>query len=312
MPRLRRRGMFRRRRTPARTQTQPTRRVQQSPAKPTTKPTTKPTQSTATKPQAAATNTVDKSEVSTDASKPRPSEETAAKSKAEGILGNMFSSGGSLSKLTEGVKALTSAGKSFQFDDKERKRAESGLAALKKMAGKDGVLTPDDRGNIVGQMDSAIRGEKNRTVSSIANGKIQQAKNNRGPLRKALFPNAPLISKVGAKRKQQAMNDPQHMATARNQALGELNQGFKDMGMKTDAPVNLSQGRQNAQQMSPISLDETNSFKDTMLMVREKAKTMGLPEGKFQKGLPVAFLQDVLGGKPAASLLKHQVNPFGK
>jgi hypothetical protein len=303
MPRLRRRGLFRQRRTPVSTHSQPTRSVQQ---------TAKPTQTKAAKPETAANKPVDKSDVSAGAANATSAEETAAKSKAEGILGNMFSSGGGLSKLTDGMKALTSAGKSFEFDDKERTRAESGLAALKKMAGEDGVLTPDDRGNIVGQMDSAIRDEKNRTVSQIANGKIQEAKSNRGPLRKALFPNAPLVSRVGAKKKQEALRDPQHMSTARNQALGELNQGFKDMGMKTDAPVNLSQGRQNAQQMSPISMEDANAFKDTMLMVREKARSMGLPEGKFQKGLPVAFLQDVLGGKPAASLLKHQVNPFGK
>ena len=84
------------------------------------------------------------------------------------------------------------------------------------------------------------------------------------------------------------------------------------MGMRTDAPVNLNQGRQNAQEMPSINMNDTNAFKDTMMMVREKAKAMGLPEGKFEKGLPVAFLQDVLDGKPAATLLKHQRNPFGK
>lgn len=226
----------------------------------------------------------------------------------------MFGSdgGGFSNKLSEGLKKLSVAGKKFEFNDEEREKAQAGLSALTKMAGKDGVLTPEDRGNIIGQMDSAIRTEKNKTVSSIADQKIQQAKNNRGPLRKALFPNAPLVSKVGAKKKAEAMQDPQHMATARNQALGQLNDGFKDMGMKTDAPVNMNQGLQNAREMPSISMDDTNSFRDTMMMVREKAKAMGLPEGKFEKGLPVAFLKDVLDGKPAASLLKHQVNPFGQ
>ena len=55
------------------------------------------------------------------------------------------------------------------------------------------------------------------------------------------------------------------------------------MGMRTDAPVNLNQGRQNAQEMPSINMNDTNAFKDTMMMVREKAKAMGLPEGKFEK-----------------------------
>lgn len=237
------------------------------------------------------------------ASKVKGSEETAAKSKAESLLGNMFSSG---------LEKLSKANKSFEFDPKEREKAEAGLAALKKMAGEDGVLTPGDRQNIIGQMDQALTQEKNKTVSSIADSKIQQAKNNRGPLRKAFFPNAPLVSSVGNKKKNEALRDPQHMGTARNQALGQLNQGFKDMGMPTDQPVNLGQGLNKARSLPSISMQDTNSFKDTMLMVREKAKAMGLPEGQFKKGLPVAFLEDVLGGKPAVSLLKHQMMPFGK
>ncbi|MFA5504600.1 MAG: hypothetical protein WC314_03140 [Vulcanimicrobiota bacterium] len=262
--------------------------------------------STAPKTQAtagpASNSPAEKVAVSKEAAQSKPADEAAAQSKAQGLLGNMW----------DGLKNLSNAGKSFEFDDKEREKASAGLSALKKMAGEDGVLTPADRGNIIGQMDSAITSEKNKTVSRIADGKIQEAKNNRGPLRKALFPNAPLVSKVGGRKKQEALNDPQHMATARNQALGELNQGFKEMGMKTEAPVSIGQGLQNARQMPSISLEDTNAFKDTMLMVREKAKAMGLPEGKFKEGLPVAFLQDVLDGKPAASLLKHQVNPFGK
>lgn len=230
-------------------------------------------------------------------------EDKAAKNKAENLLGNMFSNG---------LKTLTGATKSFEFDEKERERAQAGLGALKKMAGKDGVLTPEDRGNIVGQMDDALTAEKNRTVNQIAGAKIQQAKNNRGPLRKALFPNAPLVSKVGNKKRLEALNDPRHMQTARNQALGQLNQGFKEMGMETDAPVSFQQGLQNARALPGISLEDTNAFKDTMHMIRDKAKAMGLPEGQFKKGLPVAFVQDVLDGKPAALLLKHQRNPFGK
>lgn len=250
----------------------------------------------------ASNSPVDTAAVSKEATQSKPADESAAQSKAQGLLGNMWN----------GLQSLSKAGKSFEFDDKEREKANAGLSALKKMAGEDGVLTPADRGNIIGQMDSALTSEKNKMVSRIADGKIQEAKNNRGPLRKALFPNAPLVSKVGARKKQEALNDPQHMATARNQALGELNQGFKDMGMRTEAPVSIGQGLQNARQMPSISLEDTNAFKDTMLMVREKAKAMGLPEGKFKEGLPVAFLQDVLDGKPAASLLKHQINPFGK
>jgi hypothetical protein len=257
-------------------------------------------------------------------------EEKAAQAKANNVLGNMFSDESSkekkgggfsagdltsgLSKLFsgDGIKALTGATKSFEFSDEERKKAEAGLGALKKMAGKDGVLTPSDRENIIGQMNTALTAEKNKTVNSIANQKIQEAKNNRGPLRKALFPRAPLVSSVGAKRKAQALNDPQHMNTARNTALGQLNQGFKDMGMDTKEPVSFNRGLNAAQNLPPIGLNDTDAFKDTMLMVQEKAKSMGLPEGQFKKGLPVGFLEDVLGGKPAASLLKHQVNPFGK
>lgn len=209
------------------------------------------------------------------------------------------------------LKTLTNATKPFEFDDKERKVAESGLDALTKMAGKDGVLTPDDRGNIVGQMDDAIRAEKNRTVSGIANQKIAQAKADRGPLRKALFPNAPLVSKVGARKKQEALRDPAHMQTARNQAVGQLNQGLKELGMDTSGPVNLNQGRQNAQGMPDISLQDTKNFESTMKMIQSKAKEMGLPEGKFEKGLPVKFLEDVLSGRPAMTLRQHQVNPFG-
>lgn len=245
------------------------------------------------------------------------STDKAAKNKATNLLSNMFGGGeeeSGLSKLFsgEGLKALTGATQSFKFDDEERQQAEAGLAALKKMAGEDGVLTPSDRENIIGQMNGALTAEKNRTVSGIANYRIQQAKNNRGPLRKALFPRAPLVSKVGAKRKSQALQDPQHMTTARNTALGQLNQGFKDMGMDTQAPVSFQRGLNKARELPAISLNDTNAFKDTMLMVQEKAKSMGLPQGQFKKGLPVGFLQDVLGGKPAASLLKHQMNPFGK
>lgn len=289
-------GLFRRRQTTSRpsSNTQSVQRTRQTPTTNTQSTQSKPVQQTQTKP-------VDKATISKEASQAKPSGESAAESKAQGILGNMW----------DGFKTLGNATKSFEFDDKEREKANAGLAALKKMAGEDGVLTPGDRGNIIGQMDGAIRDEKNKRVSQIADGKIQQAKNDRGPLRKALFPNAPLVSKVGARKKQEALQDPQHMTTARNQALGELNNGFKDMGMQTDAPVNLGQGRQNAQGMPSIGMNDTNAFKDTMMMVREKAKSMGLPEGKFEKGLPVAFLQDVLDGKPAASLLKHQRNPFG-
>lgn len=268
--------------------------------------TTPSTKTASSQPSTSATNqrsdSPDKTVSAGTASKVKGSEETAAKSKAESLLGNMFS----------GFESLTKAGKSFEFDPQEREKAQAGLAALKKMAGEDGVLTPTDRENIIGQMDRALTQEKNKTVSSIADSKIQQAKNNRGPLRKALFPNAPLVSSVGNKKKNEALHDPQHMATARNQALGQLNQGFKDMGMPTDQPVNLGQGLNKARSLPSISLQDTNSFKDTMLMVKEKAKAMGLPEGQFKKGLPVAFLEDVLGGKPAMSLLKHQMMPFGK
>lgn len=179
------------------------------------------------------------------------------------------------------------------------------------MAGKDGVLTPEDRQNIIGQMDAALEAEKNKTVNSIAGAKIQEAKNNRGPLRKALFPNAPLVSKIGNKKRIEALNDPRHMQTARNQALGELNQGFQQMGMETKEPVSFQQGLQNARSLPSISMEDTAAFKDTMTMVRDKAKAMGLPQGKFEKGLPVAFLEDVLAGKRAMSLLQHQTNPFG-
>ena len=102
------------------------------------------------------------------------------------------------------------------------------------------------------------------------------------------------------------------MNTARQTALGQLNQGFKDMGMDTNAAVSLPRGLQASREMPTISLDDTNAFKDTMQMVQQKAKEMGLPEGKFEKGLPVGFLEDVLAGKRAYSLRKHQVNPYGK
>lgn len=306
--------------------------------------------SSASQSKSAQTSTDDQSIKSgTAQSTAKKTDETAAKDKAQNLLGNMFSSetpksdtkskstsdsspsnteseskkksGFSLDSLSngfsklvsgEGLKTFANATKSFEFKGKERERAEAGLAALKKMAGKDGVLTPADRENIIGQMNSALTAEKNKTVNQIAGAKIQQAKNNRGPLRRAIFPKAPLISRVGNQRRMQALNDPQHMHTARNQALGQLNQGFKDMGMETKGPVSYQRGLQNAQSMPSISLEDTNAFKDAMHMVRDKAKAMGLPQGQFKKGLPVAFLQDVLGGKPAASLLKHQVNPFGK
>ena len=58
--------------------------------------------------------------------------------------------------------------------------------------------------------------------------------------------------------------------------------------------------------MPSISLEDTNAFKDTMTMVRDKAKAMGLPQGKFKEGLPVAFLEDVLAGKRAFTLHKYQ------
>lgn len=246
------------------------------------------------------TSSPDKTVASGTASKVKPAEESAAQNKAESLFGNMFSSA---------QKAFSQAGKTFEFDPKEREKAEAGLAALKKMAGKDGVLTPADRENIIGQMDQALTQEKNKTVSQIADSKIVEAKQNRGPLRRTLFPNAPLVSSVGAKKKAEAMRDPQHMATARNQALGQLNQGLKEMGMPTDQPVNMRQGLQTARQMPSISMADTNSFRDTMMMIKEKAKAMGLPEGQFKKGLPVGFLEDVLAGKPAASLLKHQMMP---
>ena len=297
-------GLFRRRQTTSRPTTSraTTSRPSSNSIQVSRQTPTANTRSTQAKPvQQAQSKPVDKATLSKEASQAKPSGESAAESKAQGILGNMW----------DGIKTLGNATKPFEFDDKEREKANAGLAALKKMAGEDGVLTPGDRGNIIGQMDGAIRDEKNKRVSQIADGKIQQAKNDRGPLRKALFPNAPLVSKVGARKKQEALQDPQHMATARNQALGELNNGFKDMGMQTDTPVNLNQGLQNAREMPSISMDDTNAFRDTMMMVREKAKSMGLPEGKFEKGLPVAFLQDVLDGKAAGTLLKHQKNPFG-
>ena len=48
-------------------------------------------------------------------------EDKAAKNKAENLLGNMFSNG---------LKTLTGATKSFEFDEKERERAQAGLGAL--------------------------------------------------------------------------------------------------------------------------------------------------------------------------------------
>lgn len=267
----------------------------------------------------------DKTAQSSEAKNTSAKDDAAAEQKAGSILGSMFGAfGGSgsgsqaekgksqsaatgmLGKAQELMNKASMATKKFEFNPEERKKALAGLEALKKMAGKDGVLTPSDRGNIIGQMDRALTAEKNKTVSRIADGKIAEAKNNRGPLRKALFPNAPLVSKIGNKKKQEALRDPQHMNTARNQALSQLNQGFQDMGMKTNEPVSFQQGLQNARQMPAISMEDTNAFKDTMMMVRDKAKAMGLPEGKFEKGLPVAFLQDVLDGKQAAFLAKYQ------
>lgn len=235
---------------------------------------------------------------------PNPAEEKQP-DKGAFSLGNL-SDGVSKLFSGEGAKMIQGATQKFDFDKKERERAEQGLAALKKMAGKDGILTPEDRQNIIGQMDAALTAEKNKTVNSIAGAKIQEAKNNRGPLRKALFPNAPLVSKIGNQKRLEALNDPKHMQTARNQALGQLNQGFKEMGMETNGGVSFQQGLQNARSMPSISLEDTNAFKDTMTMVRDKAKAMGLPQGKFKEGLPVAFLEDVLAGKRAFTLHKYQ------
>lgn len=290
-----------------------------------------------TKSESPTKSTTDQGVKTGTAAASKPSEESAAKQKADSLFSNMFGGsekaeeskptpnssdekkgdqgGFSLSSLSDGVskifsgenaKMIQGAAQRFDFDKKERERAEQGLAALKKMAGKDKVLSPEDRQNIIGQMDAALKAEKNKTVNSIASAKIQEAKNNRGPLRKALFPNAPLVSTIGDKKRMEALNDPKHMQTARNQALGQLNQGFKEMGMETNGGVSFQQGLQNAQNMPSISLEDTNAFKDTMTMVRDKAKAMGLPEGKFKEGLPVAFLEDVLAGKRAFTLHKYQ------
>ncbi|MCA9791020.1 MAG: hypothetical protein KC910_04465 [Candidatus Eremiobacteraeota bacterium] len=213
---------------------------------------------------------------------------------------------------SENLGAIGVAGKQFKFSDNERKTAESGLAALRKMAGKDGVLTPDDRGNIIGQMNGALTQEKNRQVGAIADQKIAQAKANRPRFLQRLAPNAPLVSRIGAKKKAEAMRDPQHMATARNTALGQLNQGMKQMGMDTSAGVNMGQGLRNAQNLPPISMQDTKNFEQTMKMVEAKAKEMGLPEGKFKEGLSVKFLEEVLKGTPAIGLRPHQLHPFGQ
>ncbi|MGE0492181.1 MAG: hypothetical protein AB7S38_23420 [Vulcanimicrobiota bacterium] len=213
---------------------------------------------------------------------------------------------------SENLGAIGAAGKSFKFNDTERHTAESGLAALRKMAGKDGVLTPDDRGNIIGQMNGALTQEKNRQVGAIANQKIAQAKANRPRFLQRLAPNAPLVSRIGAKKKAEAMRDPQHMATARNTALGQLSQGMQQMGMNTSAGVNMGQGLRNAQSLPPISMQDTKNFEQTMKMVEAKAKEMGLPEGKFKEGLSVKFLEEVLKGTPAIGLRQHQLHPFGQ
>jgi hypothetical protein len=178
---------------------------------------------------------------------------------------------GYLGKLGETWKT---ANTTFDLNDKERAQVAKSSGTLQKLAGDDGKWNSDDLADNVQSIKGSFKGGLAGVAERAA---------------------GPGIAERG------------------------LREGFKEMSGNevpplTDAQKSGAEGRWNSKspeekKSSTISRKEMEYFQSTMDMIKAKSKEKGLPESKFENGMPANFLSQIAENQPAWMLKLNSMLP---